>query len=222
MSTGTKKGYEFTVQGKYYAENEHGRSSLKFYKKEKFILPEIVTYVLGSKWEYYTVNNPNGKDKIEKKRSVPNVKRQNALMCFKYVLKNYYLEERLKTKYPDYIRFQTYQVVSRKEVTLDEDMLKAFRLDGDIQEMNESQLIQYVAIKDLSVDLKNYFDVADKKYAVEQALEEATNDRPGIDRPLTQEEQDLLPPEGVMLSTGQVSSEDGVPIDDEDDMAAFQ
>ena len=63
----SKKGYEFTVQGKYYAENELGnKNSLKFYRNIKFILPEISTYVIGKKWEkYYELNDLN--KKMEKK-----------------------------------------------------------------------------------------------------------------------------------------------------------
>jgi len=214
--TPTKKGYEFTVQGKYYAENEHGKNSLKFYKALKFVLPEISTYVIGKKWEYY-----KGPDGVEKKRAIPNVKRQNTLMCYKYMIKNYYLDVKLAETYPEYIRFQTFQVTKKKEVRLTAKVMKEFSVGGPIEDMNEAQLIQFIAFKDLNVDLQNYFDLADKKIAVEHAVAEAASDRPGIDRPMTQEEKDLLPPEGVSVLRGEISSEDGIPSDDENEVDAF-
>ena len=198
MSTGkNKRGYQFTVQGKYYADNDSGKPTLRFYKKLTFILPEISTYVIGKKWEYYTDERD---PKVEKKRSVPNVKRQNTLKCFKYMIKNYYLDTKLSEEYPDYIRFQTFQVTSRSEVQLTPKMMKNFSVNGPIESMSESQLIMFVAFKDLNVDLKNYFDLADKKIAVEMALADSISDIPGVDRPMTSDEMDLLPPENVKVT----------------------
>ena len=130
MSTG-KRGYEFTVQGKYYADNEHGKTSLKFYRGVKFILPEISTYIIGKKWETYKIEGPEGKGQIEKKRAVPNVKRQNTLKCFKYMIKNYYLDVKLREELPDYVRFQTFQITKRKEVKLTQEKMTFYPLpDG--------------------------------------------------------------------------------------------
>lgn len=194
----TKIGYEFTVQGQYYAPHDSGKKTLKFYRDITFLLPQISSYVIGKKWEYYFEGE--GKDQIEKKRAVPNVKRQNTLMCFRYMIKNYYLDSALREQFADYAGFRTFQVTKRKEVKLTPELIKQFSIDGPIQDMNEPQLIQFVAFRDLNVDLQSYFDLADKKMAVEMALAEQTSDRPGIDRPLTQEEQDLLPPEGVHVT----------------------
>ena len=212
MSTG-KIGYEFTVQGQYYAQNDHGKNTLKFYKKIKFLLPEISSYVIGKKWEFY-----KGKDGVQKKRAVPNVKRQNTMKCFKYLIKNYYLDAALREKYPDYIKFRTYQVTTRKEVKLNDEMIKRFSIDCPIEDMNESQLIQFVAFKDLNVDLSSYFDLADKKIAVEMEVADQASNRPGIDRPLSEAEKDLLPPSDVRVS--RVSEVEGE-VEQPDMMDAF-
>lgn len=207
--TGTKKstkksksgkifvGWEFIIQGKYYSDTGAEKKKLRFYEKEKFILPEVVTYRQGNEYQKYFVTNPNDPegDKVERKRPIPRILKQNALKCFRYVIKHYHLDARLKEKYPDYVRFQTLQAISRKRVELTKKDLQEYRLDIPIQDMKESQLLQFMAIKNINVNLENYYDLADKKTAVELAILEKKRSRPGIDRPLTQQEKDLLPPE---------------------------
>ena len=220
MST-VKKGYKFTVQGRYYAENEHGAQTLKFYKKLEFVFPEVVTYTCGKKWEKYFEKGKDAENNVEKKRAVPNVKRQNILKCFKYMIKNYYLHERLREEYSDYIKFQTFQITKRVEIELDEDKLKEFKLTGDVDDMSESQLLQFIAIKGLEVDLSPYFDLADKKIAVQMVMEDESRDRPGITRPLTEAEKDLLPPADVFLSRPSSTASDDIPTNDEDELDGF-
>ena len=219
-SKNTFVGWEFTMQGKYYADTGDVKKKLKFYRKEKFILPEIVTYRQGNKWQKYFVTDPNDPDgqKIERQRSVPRILKQNVLKCFRYVIKHYHLDARLKEKYSDWVRTQTLQAISRKKVELTAAELEAYSLDTPIKKMSESQLLQYMAIKNINVNLENYYDLADKKTAVEMAIRDKKRSRPGVDRPLTQQEKDLLPPDESVEYLGDAEQTSG---GSEDEMDFF-
>lgn len=156
-------GYELTVEGEYVIK---GQKETGFYR-ETFLLPKIVQYSDSMKWAF----KPNPEDPKKKiKYSVPNVKRENAMRCGLFFIKNYMLHARLREKYrtKGYKNFRTHEIVTKKRV-----MVPA-ALAGDvsklpISEMTESQLIQFAIFNSMLVDLNRYRDLGDKKIAVERA-----------------------------------------------------
>ena len=100
MTTTTKKkAYKFIVRGVYRGTDGRDKAK-KFFEAEEFILPAHYTYPCGRKEVDKMKSDAEGKP-MKVKTSVPLIKTEHILRCYKTVLKNYYLQPRLREKYPD-------------------------------------------------------------------------------------------------------------------------
>jgi hypothetical protein len=213
-STAAKKiAWEFTVQGEYRAMSPNG-VVLKHYKSEVFILPEIVEYVSG------VVSVDKVVDGKTVKRSEPKISRSNATRVAQHVILRYHLPVRMKEKYPDFKSVRTMEIFKKQKVKVDPSQLNNLS-ETPIQDMTESDLMQFCAMNDLSVNLDVYGDLADKKIAVETEWNKKSKSKKAIARSENPDEEALSEPEGIFVSEGRVSSNDGVPIDDEDPAEAL-
>lgn len=193
-SDGKIKGYAVEVTGQYYGRNEAGVKSLKFYKKERFLFPEIVTYSASKESVERIING------MARSVSVPKVERANALRVCLFLIKNYYIEDRLKEKYADFVSVRTIEIFSKEELMIDAD------LDTDlakkpIKEMTKSELAQTVTIHDLNITLANYADLGDMKLAVEHAIKQKGTDdvAAGKTEAMSEEAELLTEPKGSSL-----------------------
>lgn len=193
-SDGKTKGYAVEVTGQYYGRNEAGVKSLKFYKKEKFLFPKIVTFSASKESVERVVNG------MARKVSIPKVERANALRVCLYLIKNYYIEDRLKEKYVDFVSVRTIEIFSKEEVDIEGD------LDTDlskkpIKEMTKSELAQMVTLNDLSITLSNYADLGDMKLAVQHAISQKGTDdiAAGKTEAMSEEAELLTEPKGSSL-----------------------
>ncbi len=198
----TVPGYEVAVTGQYIATNEHGVKTKKFYKKESFTLPEISAYKNGMKSEIYTVENPDPLgEPIKKKREVPNIIRENTSRgnVALHMIRRFYIEDRLKEKYEDYVAVKTCEVFSKEKIDI--PVNEAGDIESKpIKDMTLSQLKQYVDLMNLQVILSDYYDLGDKKMAVEHALQKkrAADAKLGQSQ-LSKEEELLREPESPLF-----------------------
>jgi hypothetical protein len=167
----TVPGYEVIVSGTYICTNEFGIKSKKFYKNEIFRLPEVVSYKNGMKEIEETINGEL------KRKVVPNIIRENAsrynvALC---VIRRYYIDERLKEKYPDFVSTKLCEVFSKEPIEMEVGEGGEVA-DKPIKDMTLSELKQFVDINDLSVILSDYYDLGDKKQAVMQDVERKHKD----------------------------------------------
>lgn len=206
-------GYKITVMGEYTARGPQGKIS-KFFKKEEFVLPEISTYRLGNIWEFYMVKNQ------KKKRSIPNIITQNSMHCYKHLLKKYYLPPRLREKHEDFIRVRTFNVMKKERIYLTAEHTFRDLKKVAIEDMTESELLQFIAMNDLTLEIGHYPDLADKRQAVEMAwgqIQTKAQEKTEVET----FDANMIEPSGVMIKGGIVSSEDGTPTDDESRLNAF-
>lgn len=163
------KGYAVEVTGQYYGRNEAGVKSLKFYKKETFLFPEIVTFSASKEMVDVEV------DGMVRSVGVPKVERANALHVCLHLIRRYYIEDRLKEKYPDYVGIRTVEIFSKEKIDIEADQFQDIT-KKPIKEMTKSELAQIVTIHDLNIILSNYADLGDMKLAVEHAIKQKHTD----------------------------------------------
>lgn len=161
-SDGKRVGYAFTVEGQYYGRDGRERTR-KFYDPEVFYLPEVVSYVEGRKWDH--VLNAEGK---KVRVSVPNVKKANAVRVALYLIKNFYMPLRLKEKYEDSRGLHTAEITLTEKVNINAAKYQDIHT-MKIKDMKESDLMQFVLLKDLNVELSGFSGLGDKKRAVAKA-----------------------------------------------------
>jgi len=161
----TVKGYKITVRGQYRSRSEAG-VSIKFFEPLTFTLPEFSEYKNGQKWKKH--KTPDG---IEKRISVPNIVRQNTINCANHMIQRYYLIPVLKEKYPDFVSLRTCEIIEKKKVKVDGDLARSIT-KMPIEDMNESQLLLFVAMHDIIVTMDIYPDLGDKRIAVKFAYED--------------------------------------------------
>jgi len=191
----TVPGYAVEVEGQYYSRDVNtGLKNQKFYKKEKFFFPKIVTFVEGKKKIERII------DGTAKTVWVPNVKRANALKVCLHLIKNFHIDDRLREKYPDFMGTRSIEIFSKEEVDISEDVGLDFAKKV-IKDMTKSELAQTIAINDLNITLKNYIDLGDMKIAVSKALKkrDADDKAAGKTAGMTEEEKLLLEPESSSL-----------------------
>jgi len=164
----TREGFAVTVQGQYYSRSPQGKV-IAFYGPETFLLRKKETYTEGRKWKKTIVKSQReGEPDKEIKESVPNIVTMPTTKCALHVVRRYHLEPRLKEKLPDYAGVRTCEITKFAAVQLkptegrDLDKLK-------IQDMTESELLQFIAINDMKLTLSSFRDLATKKHAVEMA-----------------------------------------------------
>ncbi len=89
MTTTTKKkAYKFIVRGVYRGTDGRDKAK-KFFEAEEFILPAHYTYPCGRKEVDKMKSDAEGKP-MKVKTSVPLIKTEHILRCYKTVLKNYF------------------------------------------------------------------------------------------------------------------------------------
>lgn len=160
------EGFKITVQGQYYAADQTtGRPSQKFYKGEVFEFPAIVTYVAGKK--KVTKKTPDGR---ELSVAVPDIKKAHIKRVGLHLITRYYIEERLREKYDDFVSVRRCEVFKKEAFQMDPET--STLSPSNIPNMRASDLLQFIAIHDLTVTLSNYFDLGDKKLAVEESYRE--------------------------------------------------
>ncbi|MEE9528825.1 MAG: hypothetical protein V3V88_02100 [Dehalococcoidia bacterium] len=192
-SNGPKaKGYEVTVEGQYYSNGPN--KPLKFYSKEKFIFPEIITFVDGKKQIERIVNS------TAKSVWVPNVRRANALQVCLGQIKNFLIEDRLKEKYADFVSVRTINIFSKEEINIEAAKYQDVTTKA-IKDMTKSELSQTIAIQDLNIVLSNYADLGDMKNAVKQAIQQKNTDdiAAGKTEEMSEDEKLLLEPDQSSL-----------------------
>lgn len=186
-------GYTIKVTGEYFSKDaQTGAKAIKFYEAEEFILPEIVTYVEGRKSIEKIVNGRSVKS------TVPNVKKGNASRVGLHIIRRYFIEDALKAKYPGFTGVRTCELFSRVACKIPE---QAPLEPSDIQEMTASQLKQFIALNDINIVLSGYSDLPSQKAAVIRGYAQKKKDdvAAGKTDAITQEEQDLLPVDGIEL-----------------------
>jgi len=191
VSKKTKTGYAIEVSGQYHSLNrENGVKSPRVYKPQKFIFPEFVLYKHGMKTK--TIEQEDG---ATREVSVPNIVKAHILNVSLSVIKNFYIVPRLKDEYPDFNGLRTCAIFSKEEIEIDDATAQSV-IDKPIKAMTESDLLQYVTIRDIPVTLSSFVDLADKKAAVEQAemQQKIDNEIAGKAKPLTEEEKLLQKP----------------------------
>jgi len=225
-------GYQFTVTGSYYAATEKG-SKPKRYAKCTFILPEIVTYVKGRKWEFKIVG------KKRTKTSVPDLERANAARVCKHYILRYLLPFYLKEKYAeDFIKVRTIQIITKERMWIDSKYGKEIST-MDIQEMDASELMQFAAINDLSKEYMSYEDAADQKIVLAEEWQIKKGQLAKRARDMTPGDHLLTEPTNLRITNvgagndpkavgdesheayGRVSESDGVPVDNQDPWASM-
>lgn len=206
-TTGVKVyAYEIVMCGQYYDQSK----VLKLYDDVRFILPEIVEYPLGRKNVVERVPSgiPGGAVKIVvKKTSVPITRKVNAEKCAGYVIKNFHLHSYLKSEYPDYKKFRTYEIVSMRRVVVDSSLAKNF-VDTPIDEMDESQLMMFIVAHDVKCSLALYSTIRMKRDVVKMAYAKIVKKRKKESTQiLTEEEAALARPESSLVETVDLDSE---------------
>jgi len=185
------KGYTIAVSGEYYSRDPStGKKGNKFYEKEEFILPEIVTFVSGREKKETIVD---GRAVSE---TVPRVKKMNALRCGLAVIKNFHIKDRLKEKYEDFTDIRTCEIFYTSDL---EDISKkkiADVTDVPVKDMKLSHLRQFVLIQDLNLNLDTYNDLGTMKKAVQIALKQKQKDDKLAhkSKAMSAEEMDLTAP----------------------------
>jgi len=166
------RAYKMTVVAKYYARAPNGDKIIKVSEPIPFIIPPKISFREG--WTVYkrTTQNAKGGFDIETKKK-PKIVTVNALDGRHHYVLRYLLSPAIREQYPDAINGRVNEFIFTKIeriMALEEDLQFRTLDKTPIQEMKESELMQVVAIKNLTVDFSVYPDLADKKHAVEMAL----------------------------------------------------
>lgn len=190
-------GYEVCVTGVYIHMNENGIKTKKFYQKECFNLPEIATYKNGMK-EIETVVDGEPKIKIIPNIIKENVSRGNVAL---HMIRRFYIEERLKEKFPDFVSVKLCEVFSKEKIMMDVDKAGDI-MTKPIKEMTLSELRQFVTLNDIGVILSDYNDLGDQKMAVMRAQEQKHKDAvaAGKEQGATAEDELLKESESSLFS----------------------
>lgn len=214
-------GYEIKVKGQYFARDGKDRT-IRFYGPLTFYLPEVVEYVAGRKQIVH--KSPEG---VVRKETIPLLKKANGIKIARFMIKNYFLGPALKDLHEDYIKYRTYEIVSKKKVKLTGKLLPKSLSPKNIDSMGECDLLQFCAIQDLKVVLTNYSDLADRKMAVTQAYKAKQAQKKELKKATAGSgDEDLNEPtdvsikdeteDGVLVVTGAMNPDDEMPTDEQD------
>lgn len=209
--TQEQKGFAVTVAGQYYAGT--GRDKLiKSYKAEVFYIPEVVEIAIGRK--YVEKQNADGK-KI--RVSVPDKKSVSGKTAALHVIQRRFLAARLQERYPDYTGFRTCQIIDIKPSVIPAEHV--VDITRPVKNMNLVELKTICAMESLNTNPSMFADLDDARSAV--ASELAENRKKAGARRLVDEKPVEDAPVGVGASYGAVTSDDGVPTDEEDPAAGL-
>lgn len=201
-------GYEFVVRGQYYSAKGRERK-LKSFGPFTFFLPETVEVVTG---RAIVTKKVDGKPV---KSSEQIISKLNAVRCANHVIQRQLLPVKLAEKHPDATTFRTCRIISTKRVLRPEtDFINL--ADRDVMAMSIPELKQFCKLKGLDVQPTAFSDVEDARLAVQDelmliAMSATPEDAPAGDT--TTEEPENA---GITTSDGEVTSGDGVPVDEED------
>lgn len=213
-----KRGYKISVSGQYYAGA--GREKmLKVFSNEVFYIPETVEIVNGQKYVYSKdLKDPSGRRQV--KKAVPNKQTVNGLKAALHVIRRRLLDARLSEKFPDYTGVRTCYIVNQAPCFIPASEI--IDLKRPIAEMSLAELNMICAAESLITVPKMFASLSDARAAVAGELQAKTLAR----RPLRAEQESYPADEptetatdGVLESSGEVTSDDGVPVDDEDPAA---
>lgn len=155
----TVPGYKITVEGQYYAiDSNTGNKTLRFFKNESFEFPEYVRYKAGMKKIKRDVGNGQTINVV-----VPDIQKSHIKRVALHLIKTYYLKGRMESKYTDYSSAREVRIFAKEPVDV------VVPPSSDIHNMEEADLLQFVALHDLNMSLSGYQDLGDKKLAVESA-----------------------------------------------------
>lgn len=209
--------YEVKVRGQYQAADGKNRI-LKTFGPVSFILPEYVQI-------------PNGKKRVEK--IVNGHKLQNWEPQFKksavtvenvalYIVQRRLLPPWLAENHPDCVTFRTCSIVPgglRRVMRPEKETLV---LDKPIEAMSLQELIIFCKNKNINLALAAFSDVKDAREAVLYELDLLAEAKKNGQTETESEEETTHDDEnddkkhGIKTSRGAVTSEDGVPTDNED------
>lgn len=197
-----RKGYAVTVAGQYYAGNGRDKS-LRTFAPEVFYIPETVEIVNGRKFIEKVVNGQKTKVSVDNKQIV------NGLKAAQHIIQRRFLSTRLSEKYPDYTNFRECRIIDTKSCIIPEDALIDVS-NKPIKSMTLPELKVLCAMESLSTQPGAYASLDDARAVVEAEMNAAK--KPTAPIPVSE-------PVGVTVSDGPVTSEDGVPVDNEDPAA---
>lgn len=207
-----KKAYRFTVYGQYHAKAQSGYIPKNF-TQEKFILPEVVSFSEGRRWEE-GVNSQGAPIK----KSIRHVKRANPTVgnIALQLIMHYYLPPRLKEKYPDFARVRHVEMATKERVLVDPSLVRDIHKIA-IEDMTEGELLQFHALSDLKCNIQIYNQLSDKKVAVQRELDQMKKER---EKEKAQSEFDPSMEEATVKLTDEVVTghEYGVPQREESDI----
>ncbi len=167
------EGYELTAEGEYIVITDSGLKPRFF--KETFKVPKLVQFSTNMKQLYKIVDKKTDEDgnvtgRRVKDKVVPIVLTEHVLRCANHYIQRYLLIPRLREKYKDqgFRRFRTCEIVKKKKILVDAVLARDVT-KTKIEDMSETQLIQFVTFNGIKITLRTYPDLGDKKIAVARA-----------------------------------------------------
>lgn len=208
------KGFRIIVTGQYYAGA--GREKvLKVYKSETFYIPETVEIVNGR--DIVMKDLPNGK---KVKTTVPRKQTVSGAKAASHVIQRRYLAARLTDKYPDYAGFRTCQIVDIQPVA-EIPAGELVDLSKPVNQMNLYELNVLCATESLVSKPSMFADLQDARLAIIAERKENGVKEPSARAQTLVNNDDADAKAGIKVASGPVTSEDGVPIDEEDPMESL-
>lgn len=192
-STGKKvPGWRITVQGQFRTLDPNtGLRGKRFFKDESFDFPEFVSYRAGFKEEKYTTEDGRLIKNVK-----PDIQRAHIKRVGLHIIQRYYIDERLKEKYPEFTSVRECKIFSKEPIEIEESSFTALN-PKNIASMSESELLMFVAMNDLNISLTEFHDLGDKKLAVQDAFQTklAEDKAAGRLKPKSVEEENLTDPD---------------------------
>lgn len=210
MTTQQTMGFKVTCSGQYYAGSGRDKQ-LKMFKQEVFYIPQTVEIAIGRKF-IEKLNKDGKKIKI----SVPDKKTVSGKAAAQHVIQRRLLGTRLAEKFEDFAGVRTCQILDIRPSAIPAEHI--IDITRPVEQMTLNELKTLVALESLDTNPAMFADLEDARMAIAQELRE----KKGKGRPaLAPDPDEAEVPAGVTASSGPVSSDDGVPIDEEDPAAGL-
>jgi hypothetical protein len=177
-SPSTKKAmaYDIEVSGWYFKYTADHKSKELAPFTESFIIPETVEYA-------------NGREVIKTKvdgnlvtTNKPKIHKSNGARCAMHIIKKFHLMARLKAnteKYGLVTGVREFEITKKKKVEVDAALV-ARVADMKIDDMDESHLLQLMALKGFEVNLSLYSNLGAKRTKVAQAYKKFQDDNKAV------------------------------------------
>lgn len=204
-----KPGYKITVSGQYYAGVGKDKQ-IKTFANEVFYIPLTVKVQNGRKFVEQIVAGK--KTRV----SVPIVQEVNGLRAAQHVIQRRFLAARLSEKYTDFSNIRLCQIVDQQNAMVPADQLIDVR-EKPIKSLTLGELKTLCSMESLSTQPGAFANLDDARAAVAAELRTAG----GASLPKAVAAPVEAEDDGIRRSEGAVTSDDGVPIDEEDPAASL-